>query len=382
MALNRAQLLVHDDEALARFCVNFCIPDNVIIERPVDNCCRTCKVSKLLDYIPTYCFTKPHQADRKGQPRLPPLRICERASRRRRSLSIEVSDLIEGTAAELKQLRGDAEGESTGSSSSSSLDSSSNWDMDLGDDEEEDAKVEDGEEGGCRAFIQSRQQFGFQLRKKEEVMAPKAAASCGYFCPSEEACPRYEVAPALPIELFDLQVAYLPLLLPNFNKEEYATLLAKREVAMLPWLKEMSSLESKVLWPRELTALKMRGRIFSRSSLFKDFSRFLFELQAILLLILIIFWASAAKVRPRQQNEPVVVSWKIAGSINRDELGTAAGSPLSVLKTRFPKGDGPSIIVYSPLRVAAVEHYGSFSSRGYHLGDDIYNNHCADIQKN
>ncbi|GFZ00572.1 hypothetical protein Acr_14g0002070 [Actinidia rufa] len=37
MALNRAQLLVHDDEALARFCANHRIPDDVLIERPSPN---------------------------------------------------------------------------------------------------------------------------------------------------------------------------------------------------------------------------------------------------------------------------------------------------------------------------------------------------------
>ena len=34
MVLNRAQQLVHDDEALARFCADHRIPNNVIIERP------------------------------------------------------------------------------------------------------------------------------------------------------------------------------------------------------------------------------------------------------------------------------------------------------------------------------------------------------------
>ncbi|GFY95488.1 hypothetical protein Acr_10g0008730 [Actinidia rufa] len=34
MALNRAQLLVHDDEALARFCVDHRIPNDILIERP------------------------------------------------------------------------------------------------------------------------------------------------------------------------------------------------------------------------------------------------------------------------------------------------------------------------------------------------------------
>ena len=38
-------------------------------------------------------------------PRLPPLRICERAPRGKHSLSIEVSKLIEGNTAELARLR-------------------------------------------------------------------------------------------------------------------------------------------------------------------------------------------------------------------------------------------------------------------------------------
>ena len=37
MALNWAQLLVHDDEALIRLCVYHRIPENVVIERPGPN---------------------------------------------------------------------------------------------------------------------------------------------------------------------------------------------------------------------------------------------------------------------------------------------------------------------------------------------------------
>ena len=33
MALNRTQLLVHDDEALARFCADHNIPDDILIEK-------------------------------------------------------------------------------------------------------------------------------------------------------------------------------------------------------------------------------------------------------------------------------------------------------------------------------------------------------------
>ncbi|GFS32081.1 hypothetical protein Acr_00g0020710 [Actinidia rufa] len=63
--------------------------------------------------------------------------------RPRSSLSDEVSDLFEGTSAELQRLLEEAEGESSGSSESSS----SSWDVDLGDEGlDEEAEVEDGEE--------------------------------------------------------------------------------------------------------------------------------------------------------------------------------------------------------------------------------------------
>ena len=55
---------------------------------------------------------------------------------------IKVNDLIEGTAAELRQLREDDKGESIGSSDSSPSDSSSSWDVDLGGGEEEDEDTE------------------------------------------------------------------------------------------------------------------------------------------------------------------------------------------------------------------------------------------------
>ena len=48
--------------------------------------------------------------------------IRERASRSRRSLLVEVSNLIEGTTAELVRIRQEADGQSTGSSGSSSFD--------------------------------------------------------------------------------------------------------------------------------------------------------------------------------------------------------------------------------------------------------------------
>ena len=63
---------------------------------------------------------------------------------------VEVSDLIEHTAAELRRLREDVEGESTGSSDQSLSNSSSSWDVNMGavDDkrEDEDTEVEDGKE--------------------------------------------------------------------------------------------------------------------------------------------------------------------------------------------------------------------------------------------
>ncbi|GFZ21895.1 hypothetical protein Acr_29g0010570 [Actinidia rufa] len=78
-----------------------------------------------------------------GHPVLPPLQIRGPGSRPRSSLSDEVSDLFEGTSAELRRLLEEAEGESSGSSESSS----SGWNIDLGDEAlNEEAKVEDGEE--------------------------------------------------------------------------------------------------------------------------------------------------------------------------------------------------------------------------------------------
>ncbi|GFS40462.1 hypothetical protein Acr_00g0068690 [Actinidia rufa] len=82
-------------------------------------------------------------AARQGRPVLPPLQIRGPGSRPRSSLSDEVSDLFEGTSAELRRLLEEAEGESSGASESSS----SSWDIDLGDEAlNEEAEVEDGEE--------------------------------------------------------------------------------------------------------------------------------------------------------------------------------------------------------------------------------------------
>ncbi|GFZ19654.1 hypothetical protein Acr_28g0003590 [Actinidia rufa] len=109
----------------------------------VNNCGRSRKVSDLLGYIPLYRYTIPLRAARQERPVLPPLQIRGPGSRPRSSLSDEVSDLFEGTSAELRRLLEEAEGESSGSSESSS----SSWDIDLGDEAlNEEAEVEDGEE--------------------------------------------------------------------------------------------------------------------------------------------------------------------------------------------------------------------------------------------
>ncbi|GFS40363.1 hypothetical protein Acr_00g0068120 [Actinidia rufa] len=109
----------------------------------VNNCGRSRKVSDLLAYIPLYRYTIPLRAARQGHPVLPPLQIRGLGSRPRSSLSDEVSDLFEGTSAELRRLLEEDEGENSGSSESSS----SSWDIDLGDEAlNEEAEVEDGEE--------------------------------------------------------------------------------------------------------------------------------------------------------------------------------------------------------------------------------------------
>ncbi|GFS37723.1 hypothetical protein Acr_00g0053650 [Actinidia rufa] len=109
----------------------------------VNNCGRSRKVSDLLGYIPLYRYTISLRAARQGRPVLPPLQIRGPGSRRRSSLFDEVSDLFEGTSAELRRLLEEAEGESSGSSESSS----SSWDIDLGDEAlNEEAEVKDGKE--------------------------------------------------------------------------------------------------------------------------------------------------------------------------------------------------------------------------------------------
>ncbi|GFZ08577.1 hypothetical protein Acr_20g0003850 [Actinidia rufa] len=78
-----------------------------------------------------------------GHPILSPLQIRGLGLRPRSLLSDEVSNLFEGTSAELRRLLEEAKGESSGSSKSSS----SSWDVNLGDEGlDEEAEVEDGEE--------------------------------------------------------------------------------------------------------------------------------------------------------------------------------------------------------------------------------------------
>ncbi|GFS31845.1 hypothetical protein Acr_00g0019510 [Actinidia rufa] len=219
MALNRAQLLVHDDEALAQFRVDYRIPDDLVIERlgPNDDAdwvegegnripIRTC-VSELCsncagcgcpderegleftteDLFHMYCIVKPRKNSETqmleefpaGEPDLfyvPRYRgyvhvgfnarfwrrsnrcsaaisavnncgrsrkIRVQAPRQRSLLSDEVSELFEGTSAELRRLLEETDGESLDSSELSS----SSWDVDLGNEGEgEEAEVEDGEE--------------------------------------------------------------------------------------------------------------------------------------------------------------------------------------------------------------------------------------------
>ncbi|GFZ11562.1 hypothetical protein Acr_22g0009600 [Actinidia rufa] len=96
--------------------------------------------------------------------------------------SIEVNNLIEGTIAELRQLREDTERENTGSSGLSSLDSLSNEDVDLGEEEgNEDAEVEDGEELAAREVVVEHSfnqgnNLGSNSGEEEEVMALKSIA--------------------------------------------------------------------------------------------------------------------------------------------------------------------------------------------------------------
>ncbi|GFZ01237.1 hypothetical protein Acr_14g0008720 [Actinidia rufa] len=125
----------------------------------MNNCGRSRKVSDLLDYVSLYRYTIPLRATRQGHPVLPPLQIPSPGSRPRSSLFDEVSDLFEGTSAELRRLLEEAEGKSFGSNESSS----SSWDVDLGDEGlDEEAEVEDDEEVDQ-----------VPTAENEEIMAPK-----------------------------------------------------------------------------------------------------------------------------------------------------------------------------------------------------------------
>ncbi|GFZ15602.1 hypothetical protein Acr_25g0000110 [Actinidia rufa] len=117
-----------------------------------NNCGRSRKVSDLLGYVRgqgVHCLT-------------------------------EVSDLFEGTSAELRRLLEEAEGESSGSSKSSS----SSWDVDLGDEGlNEEAEVEDGERDSDIAIVEPREivehsyshsgSSSSESQGNEEIMAPK-----------------------------------------------------------------------------------------------------------------------------------------------------------------------------------------------------------------
>ncbi|GFZ17115.1 hypothetical protein Acr_26g0003850 [Actinidia rufa] len=191
MSLNWAQLLVHDDESLARFRADHRIPNNLtFMQVSVNFVWIVLTVDTLMqrerqeftveDLFHVYCVVryrknpethmfegshylhiwKPNQPQMRlvtdyldkdlylndfiwGHPIIPPLRIPEQAPKPRSSLSDEVSDLFEGTLAKFRRLVKEVEGES---SSSCEL-SSSNWDVDLGDEGGDDkAEVEDGEE--------------------------------------------------------------------------------------------------------------------------------------------------------------------------------------------------------------------------------------------
>ncbi|GFS32498.1 hypothetical protein Acr_00g0023010 [Actinidia rufa] len=196
-------MLVRDSEALAQFRVDHRIPDDVVIERsgpnddadwvegeglgsmefPTDEP-DPFSVPRHMGYVPVG-FNRRFwrrsdrcsaaiRAARQGRPVLPPLQIRGPGSRPRSSLSDEVSDLFEGTSAELRRLLEEAEGESSGSSKSSS----SSWDIDLGDEAlNEEAEVEDGEEIIEHSYSHSgSSSSGSQVNV--EIMAPKDHETC------------------------------------------------------------------------------------------------------------------------------------------------------------------------------------------------------------
>ncbi|GFY88775.1 hypothetical protein Acr_06g0007150 [Actinidia rufa] len=141
----------------------------------VNNCGHSHKVSDLLSYVPLYRYTIPLRATHQERLILSPLQIRGPSSRPRCSQSDKVSDLFEGTLAELRRLLEEAEGESSGSNESSS----SSWDVNLGDEDlDEEAEVEDDEEvdqvpAAVPLAPAPLWQFIFRLSGNEEIMAPK-----------------------------------------------------------------------------------------------------------------------------------------------------------------------------------------------------------------
>ncbi|GFZ19992.1 hypothetical protein Acr_28g0006970 [Actinidia rufa] len=220
MVTNWAQLLVHDNAALAQFRANHRIPNDVQIERLgpndnvdwvegegkdlylsdfirvsgqwefqdddprpyslsgyigyipiVNNCQKMCNAVDLLCYTSLYHLTIPYRGDHRIQPNLAPLHIRRRLNRRASIRSSRVRS-----------------------------DSSSNWDVDLGlgeEEEDEDTEVEDGEgvnqikvpapvptpaialltlSFGRRAHTSAKLKFRIWGSEGEEDMAPRDRA--------------------------------------------------------------------------------------------------------------------------------------------------------------------------------------------------------------
>ncbi|GFZ05125.1 hypothetical protein Acr_17g0006970 [Actinidia rufa] len=144
MALNRTQLLVHDNESLAQFRANHRIPDNVVIEQPGPNDDADWANEPDLYCVPRHRGYVPVGFNAHFWRRSYRCSAAINAAPRPRSLLLnEVSDLFEGTSAEFRRLVEEAEGEKSSSSESSS----SSWDVDLGDEGGDDAtEVEDDKE--------------------------------------------------------------------------------------------------------------------------------------------------------------------------------------------------------------------------------------------
>ncbi|GFZ03455.1 hypothetical protein Acr_16g0000790 [Actinidia rufa] len=250
MALNRAQLLVHSGEALARFCADHCIPDDVIIERPSQN--------DDVDWV-----------EGEGNCRQP-----------QSFLNPETKRLYPYRSWDMNFCGGEKEG---------------NEDAGIEDDKEDvvDFFAKDSKVSGGRLLMMGAQLFhqvvaiyaylkkhAIDLKKanqkihglKKELKQTRAevsdvcnAAEVSDVCNAIEIATRERneaqqevltefrpgtfqegwfaclrelgipsdhptwVAPAPPVEFVDPLAAYPPILLPNFNEEEYATILAKGE---------------------------------------------------------------------------------------------------------------------------------------------------------